>query len=1072
MTKHEPLEELENLIKNHFGDLLVSVAVSASGSLFLSIWQQPSEHSGIYMNYLPLFYIICGVDEYSKLSLKLIAFNGKVLEELIAHEDPVSDDAKIEFISKLTRIKLCQGVKNSDNELKLDPQTFAYLYLVEQLEKNVIIRSRQCRVGLFDGSGVCQACSALDKENITKAEDNKHSENELCSPTKRGRGRPRVTTTKENNHFDGAKKGRGRTKAKIDYNDDVKVGMLGDGLMDPTLYNEDVKPFLLKNVKVELVDNNELDEDSENCDDNDFNNSIEDHTENYFDTKLREFQTAPENLEKKNSTHLKQSPDLLDKSLEVVAKNIDIKEKKYGVQFSQHIGHFSDASLKHEDESLIGNSDHTSIELNEHPLNHKPFMCDECGKSFRSAANLHTHLEDFFHKSKETAVCFECGDILETRVDFRKHLWSHNNLKPYKCKECNFTSTVKEHIYNQHAVHTHGKCGTEDDVEILMDVMEKIDIYEDRNQLRLGPSMARKRKRAAIREPENSPTKKGPLRKDHVGRKPGRPRIRNIEDDIQIKQEIEDFTDEVSRDDESKPTIKRGRPGKIPKFDLKPKDPPKQRFKEECSICLCIFNSKEDFDKDQIKHQEQLANQEMVQCPTCAVSIGKVHINHHYMNDHPELKAGCCIECITIIAPRSKMSKHVAAVHKPKNDLCPICGKNFRNVRDHVAVKHGDKVRNHVCDTCGKKFTHALLLSAHISKIHSVRKQLPCKFCGQIFMEKNPLRFHYWAIHLKVKPYKCKHCHYCGTQPQKIYEHCRSVHKFPGGKKDVEHVEEDFARIREFETQHGLNRQEFKASREFLCWLCKKDCQSNQGLLKHEFGHLNLSPFECKQCGMKFKMKVLLQSHLDKRHNVKVSASIIEGNPEIMSLYERIRKIPQNIIEVYDEYKNPDPVMVLDDRNSDKRLMSVCCKKCQQSNLTYAEFLDHFHKIHGYEFSHLQQQISNVIESDVVPDSSEMLRCKCCGFETLIPDVLQKHIAEVHRFTQQMYDQFIEAPKVEPTQKMYRPRKYRCRYCLVYTAVKKFTVHRHIRNTHGVQETFEHDVLLIAESEHLLHSIE
>ena len=338
-------------------------------------------------------------------------------------------------------------------------------------------------------------------------------------------------------------------------------------------------------------------------------------------------------------------------------------------------------------------------------------------------------------------------------------------------------------------------------------------------------------------------------------------------------------------------------------------------------------------------------------------------------------------------------------------------------------------------------------------------------------MEKNPLRFHYWAIHLKVKPYKCKHCHYCGTQPQKIYEHCRSVHKFPGGKKDVEHVEEDFARIREFETQHGLNRQEFKASREFLCWLCKKDCQSNQGLLKHEFGHLNLSPFECKKCYMKFKMKVLLQSHLDKRHNEKVSASVIDGNPQIMNLYERVRKIPSNIVEVYNEYKNCNPT-VIEEKNGEKRVNSVSCKKCQFSSSNYAEFLDHFHKIHGYEFSHLHQPISNVVESEVVPDPTEMLRCKCCGFETLIGEVLNKHIVEVHRFTPEMYDQFIEAPKVEPTQKMYRPRKYRCRYCLVYTAVKKFTVHRHIRNTHGVQETFEHDVLLISESEHLLHSME
>ena len=78
---------------------------------------------------------------------------------------------------------------------------------------------------------------------------------------------------------------------------------------------------------------------------------------------------------------------------------------------------------------------------------HKPYMCDECGKTFQAVTQLKRHVDDFLHTSKETAVCFECGDVLETRVAFRIHLWMHNNFKPYKCKRCNFTTTKKEHIY-------------------------------------------------------------------------------------------------------------------------------------------------------------------------------------------------------------------------------------------------------------------------------------------------------------------------------------------------------------------------------------------------------------------------------------------------------------------------------------------------------------------------------------------------------------------------------------------------------------------------------------------------
>merc|ERR1719351_297513 len=89
-------------------------------------------------------------------------------------------------------------------------------------------------------------------------------------------------------------------------------------------------------------------------------------------------------------------------------------------------------------------------------------------------------------------------------------------------------------------------------------------------------------------------------------------------------------------------------------------------------------------------------------------------------------------------------------------------------------------------------------------------------------------------------------------------------------------------------------------------------------------------------------------------------------------------------------------------------------------------------------------------------------KCKCCGFDTVSENVLERHIREVHGLTEQQYEAYIP-PEIKSVPKVFRPRKYRCRYCLTYTAVKKFTVHRHIRNTHEIKETFEGDVLLISD---------
>ena len=167
----DPLLSLESMIRNSFSDLSCTSTISGNGSPILTIWQQPKTQSskGIVMKDLPLFYIVGSVNENMSLCLRLITFNGKVVSEL--NEDinsPVEDVAKIDFIEKLKHIQLCQGVKVLDPTLKLDPQTFTFLYLVELLDQSVIVRSRQCQFGLQDGKLVCDVCEALNETATNK----------------------------------------------------------------------------------------------------------------------------------------------------------------------------------------------------------------------------------------------------------------------------------------------------------------------------------------------------------------------------------------------------------------------------------------------------------------------------------------------------------------------------------------------------------------------------------------------------------------------------------------------------------------------------------------------------------------------------------------------------------------------------------------------------------------------------------------------------------------------------------------------------------------------------------------
>ena len=165
---HEKLEGIERIIKANYAHFTVSYEVSADKSPYICVFQQQMSTSCI-MNFLPTFYVIGTVTEKCKLSLKLITHHGKVLEEINEESGTTLTDAeKMDFVGNLICLEPCHGVSVLDYNLKLDPYTFTYLYLVEQLGQNVVIRSRQCQFALNNGKRICDMCSNLNKQCVNK----------------------------------------------------------------------------------------------------------------------------------------------------------------------------------------------------------------------------------------------------------------------------------------------------------------------------------------------------------------------------------------------------------------------------------------------------------------------------------------------------------------------------------------------------------------------------------------------------------------------------------------------------------------------------------------------------------------------------------------------------------------------------------------------------------------------------------------------------------------------------------------------------------------------------------------
>merc|ERR1712198_588633 len=111
------------------------------------------------MEYLPMFYLIGSVEKESKLILKIISYNGIVIDSLGENGQRITNEEKLDFIEKLLKLQLCAGVQAS-NGMVVNCSS----YVIEKLEQNVFVRSRHCNVGLDDGRKVCDACKNLGKE--------------------------------------------------------------------------------------------------------------------------------------------------------------------------------------------------------------------------------------------------------------------------------------------------------------------------------------------------------------------------------------------------------------------------------------------------------------------------------------------------------------------------------------------------------------------------------------------------------------------------------------------------------------------------------------------------------------------------------------------------------------------------------------------------------------------------------------------------------------------------------------------------------------------------------------------
>jgi len=108
---------------------------------------------------------------------------------------------------------------------------------------------------------------------------------------------------------------------------------------------------------------------------------------------------------------------------------------------------------------------HMGLALERPPKDEGEVMCHECGKVFSHRYRLKQHLSTTHNKSRDHPCPF-CAKVFCLKHQLTKHLLTHADVKPFKCKYCDYQN-VRKYRVTKHCQKQHRVKGTDEDIETM-----------------------------------------------------------------------------------------------------------------------------------------------------------------------------------------------------------------------------------------------------------------------------------------------------------------------------------------------------------------------------------------------------------------------------------------------------------------------------------------------------------------------------------------------------------------------------------------------------------------------------
>ncbi|XP_039994833.1 zinc finger protein 135-like [Xiphias gladius] len=284
-----------------------------------------------------------------------------------------------------------------------------------------------------------------------------------------------------------------------------------------------------------------------------------------------------------------------------------------------------------------------------------------------------------------------------------------------------------------------------------------------------------------------------------------------------------------------------------------------------CSVCGTLFTGILKLREHEIKEHGLLP----YTCDYCPKRFNhKAHRNLHVKARHTGEKTCHCDICGKGYSCISVLKTH-RMTHFDKTFICDVCGKSFYHachLTRHKLVHQ--EVRPYKCSTCGKGFTQATNLRSH-QLIHSGDRQL-CSICGKSYrcLKNHVISKHSHELPADELPARDTiiTCDVCGKKfpnPSQFKVHQRS---HTGEKPFHCDICGKSYRLKELLRDH---RYTHTGEKPYRCSLCPKTFNLATSFMRHRSIHTGETPYSCHDCGKHFRLLTFLKAHLQTKAHLK-----------------------------------------------------------------------------------------------------------------------------------------------------------------------------------------------------------